>query len=122
MADEDNKTPPEAPRQSLAKAFYDREKGFRFDDLSKRSGRSVAEVRQFLSNQEINQTKRRRLNSFVAPYAGYQIQVDLADFSRFKPPSDFRHALVAIDVFSKKLPPCLSEERRRATPRRLWTT
>ena len=103
MADEDNKTPPEAPRQSLAKAFYDREKGFRFDDLSKRSGRSVAEVRQFLNNQEINQTKRRRLNSFVAPYAGYQIQVDLADFSRFKPPSVYRYALVAIDVFSKKI-------------------
>ena len=39
----------------------------------------------------------------MAPYAGYQIQIDLADFSRFKPPSVFRYALVAIDVFSKKI-------------------
>ena len=39
----------------------------------------------------------------MAPYAGYQIQIDLADFSRFKPPSVYRYALVAIDVFSKKI-------------------
>ena len=98
----DQKEGEQAPQVSLAKAFYDRGKGFRFDDLSKRTGRPVAEVRQFLSNQEINQTKRRPPNSFVAPYAGYQIQVGLADFPRFKPPYVFRYALVAIDVFSKK--------------------
>jgi transposase InsO family protein len=103
MADEGDAPAAEAPRKSLAKAFYDTATGFRGVDLSKQTGRPAAEVRESLSNQEINQTKRRRLNSFVAPYPGYQIQVDLADFSRFKPPSVYRYALVAIDVFTKKI-------------------
>ena len=102
MDQEEGEQAPQVSKKSLAKAFYDTATGFRFDDLSKRTGRPVAEVRQFLSNQEINQTKRRPPNSFVAPYAGYQIQVGLADFPRFKPPYVFRYALVAIDVFSKK--------------------
>lgn len=43
----------------------------------------------------------RRYNSFVAPMAGYQLHLDLADMARFGGQPQF--ALVGVDAFSKKL-------------------
>ena len=43
----------------------------------------------------------RRYNSFVAPTAGYQLHLDLADMSRFG--GQPRFALVGVDAFSKML-------------------
>ena len=89
--------------RTLAKAFYDRDKGFAPQDLAKQAGVTGKEARAFLRDQGALQVKRRRLGDFVAPFAQYEVQVDLADFSSFTPTSAFRYALVATDIFTKEI-------------------
>jgi len=59
------------------------------------------DVRAFLAKQEHRQGKRRRKDNSWVPFGPREeFQVDLADFGA---ESDYRFALLAIDVFTKKL-------------------
>jgi hypothetical protein len=91
----------------LSKVYYDVASGFGSIVKTLEQARKVdssitrGEVQSFLSKQELRQTKKRRKdNSWVSfgPREGFQ--VDLADFAR---DSEYRYALLAIDVFTKKL-------------------
>ena len=64
---------------------------------------TVANVKSFLDKQKGRQTKAYRgFNSYVAPKALHEIQIDLATFTdSAKDNSGFKYAFVAIDVFSK---------------------
>jgi len=60
-----------------------------------------ADVQAFLAKQEHRQGKKRRKDNSWVPFGPREeFQVDLADFGA---DSDYRFALLAIDVFTKKL-------------------
>jgi hypothetical protein len=91
----------------LSKVYYDVASGFGSIAKTLEQARKIdtsitrGEVQSFLAKQELRQTKKRRKdNSWVSfgPREGFQI--DLADFAR---DSEYRYALLAIDVFTKKL-------------------
>ena len=63
---------------------------------------TLTATREFLAKQEGRQKANRRSdNSYVAPGPRETVQVDLADFQGFGPPTEYRYALVAVDVFTK---------------------
>jgi hypothetical protein len=91
----------------LSKVYYDVASGFGSIAKTLEQARKIdssitrGDVQSFLAKQELRQSKERRKdNSWVSfgPHEGFQ--VDLADFAR---DSEYRYALLAIDVFTKKL-------------------
>jgi len=62
------------------------------------------EVKTFLSKQPNKQIKGyRNYNSYVAPFARYEYQMDIMDNTILQTsPNQPRYALVLIDIFSKK--------------------
>jgi len=63
---------------------------------------TMAATREFLAKQEGRQKANRRTdNSYVARGPRETVQVDLADFQGFGPPSEFRYAFIGVDVFTK---------------------
>ncbi len=91
----------------IKKIYYDVETGFGSIAKTLKKAQEVlasityGEVKTFLAKQEHKQTKKRRKdNSYVAFGPREQFQVDLADFGLTGP---YRYALLAIDIFTKKL-------------------
>jgi hypothetical protein len=91
----------------IKRVYYDVKTGFGSIAKTLKKAQEIAlsitreEVTTFLAKQEHRQAKRRRKdNSYVAFGPREQFQVDLADFGLTGP---FRYALVAIDIFTKKL-------------------
>ena len=63
---------------------------------------TMAATKAFLARQEGRQkAKPRTTNSYVAVGPRDTIQVDLADFRGFGPTTEYRYALVGVDVFTK---------------------
>jgi hypothetical protein len=62
------------------------------------------EVKTFLNSQLNHQIKNyRNYNSYVAPFARYEYQMDIMDMGILQnSPNQPRYALVLIDIFSKK--------------------
>jgi hypothetical protein len=92
---------------TIKKVYYDVETGFGSIAKTLKKAQAVLfsitidEVRTFLAKQEHRQAKKRRKdNSYVAFGPREQFQVDLADFGLTGP---YRYALLAIDIFTKKL-------------------
>jgi hypothetical protein len=91
----------------IKKVYYDVESGFQSIAKTLKKAQEVLfsitreEVVAFLAKQEHKQAKKRRKdNSYVAFGPREQFQVDLADFGLTGP---YRYALLAIDIFTKKL-------------------
>ena len=95
-------------QEILQRVYYDRKTGFgSFQDTLKQAkfidnSITVADVRSFLEKQEVRQVHKPQhaYNSFVAPGAREQFQIDVADFGKYAHP---RYGLVAVDVFTKKM-------------------
>ena len=93
--------------QILAETYYDEKHGFGSIEHTLKRAREKdasitrANVKEFLSKQEVKQQRKPTLvNSFVADLPRQEFQVDLADFGLHAKP---RYCFVAIDIFSKKL-------------------
>lgn len=92
----------------LRNIFYDARRGFKSQAALLREARfdgariSKDEVRAFLRDQDVRQIKTTpaRYNSFVPVRPRQQFQVDLMDFGTR---AEVRYALVAVDIFTKKI-------------------
>ena len=103
--------------QVISNAYYDINTGFgSISDTLKRAKEvdpsiTVQDVRNFMSKQPNRQIRNyRSTNSYTAPFARYQFQMDIMDMvpltrdPEVKIPTDNgepRYALVVIDIFSK---------------------
>ncbi len=109
---EEAKDPQEIARTAkhetiIKKVYYDVKSGFASIAKALKKAQEIdfsiirEEVATFLAKQEHRQAKKRRKdNSYVAFGPREQFQVDLADFGLTGP---YRYALLAIDIFTKKL-------------------
>ena len=93
----------------IRKIFYDVKSGFGSQAKTLIAAKNVNplitadEVRTFFQNQEQKQTSKRRTdNSYVAFGPLETISLDLVDFFS-RPAGRFRYALLAIDIFTKKV-------------------
>ena len=93
---------------ALRRAYFNVETGFASIAKTYKAAKALdsrvtlAATREFLSKQEGRQKANRRSdNSYVAPGPRETVQVDLADFQGFGPPTEYRYAFVAVDVFTK---------------------
>ena len=91
----------------IKKVYYDVNSGFGSIAKTLKKAQEIDfsiirdEVTTFLAKQEHRQAKKRRKdNSFVPFGPREEFQVDLADFGLTGP---YRYALLAIDIFTKKL-------------------
>jgi len=93
--------------QLIARIYYDKRTGFKTVRETTRRVReedstiSREEVASWLAKQEVRQQRApRATNSYVPEQPRQQFQMDLADWGFKARP---RYALVAIDMFTKKL-------------------
>ncbi len=95
--------------QKISNIYYDFESGYgsirNTYNEAKKVDPSITyeDVKQWMSKQPNKQRKAYRgYNSYVAPFARYEYQIDLADmYSLQKDKAQPRYALVVIDIFSK---------------------
>ena len=89
--------------------YYDKDDGFDSAIATYRKANkvlntiTVADVKSWLEKQKSKQTKAYRgFNSYVAPKALHELQIDIAIFTdSANDNSGFKYAFVAIDIFSK---------------------
>ena len=64
---------------------------------------TVADVKAWMDKQKSRQTKPyRQFNSYVAPKALHELQIDIGDWTQSASDNDgFRYMFLAIDIFSK---------------------
>ena len=97
----------QSAEDTISKVYYNVATGFGSIAKTLEQARKVdaritrADVQSFLAKQEHRQVKKRRKdNSWIPSGPREEFQIDLADFGR---ESEYRYALLAIDVFTKKL-------------------
>lgn len=81
------------------------EKGHAFDKLKNPDGITIANVKDFLANQETNQVlanRKRNYNSFVAEAPLDQFQIDLVYMPKAWFNHGYKYIFCCVDVFSKK--------------------
>ena len=90
----------------LRNIYYDVETGYSSikktyeEAKEKDSTITIDDVRKWMSKQPNKQIKPyKSYNSWVAPYARFEYQIDIMDMNNLK--SDYRYAIVVIDSFSK---------------------
>jgi hypothetical protein len=89
--------------------YYDKDDGFdSIQNTYKKANKvlssiTINDVKTFLDKQKSRQTKAHRgFNSYVAPKALHEIQIDIAVFTESASDNNgFKYALVAVDAFSK---------------------
>ena len=93
----------------ISNIYYDLESGYgsiknTFDQAVKKdSNITYEDVRKWMNHQPNKQRKAyRNSNSYVAPYARYEYQIDIMDMVPLATsPNIPRYGLVCIDIFSK---------------------
>jgi hypothetical protein len=93
----------------LRQVYYDSENGFGSINETFKQAKKILntitynDTKEFLEKQKSRQTKPYRgFNSYVAPNALHEIQVDISDFTASASANDgYRYAFVAVDIFTK---------------------
>lgn len=99
----------ETNEEVIKRVYYDPETGYgsqqKLHQRLKKAGYTITpkEIKEVLSNQEVvqvNQKNSGKQNSFVAPYAKYEYQVDII-YLENKHLNQASYGLTCIDIFSK---------------------
>ena len=117
----------EARRQVIREAYENPNTGFGNQEETLRQARlqdrrvTKQDVHEFFERLKVREDRPQRgYNSFVPPEPMHQVQVDLADMGTFGSPN-YKHMLVAIDSFSKKVAAVPLANKTAAAVANAWT-